>query len=311
MRETLTPYPFTATESRKTIEDATIQRAKELFAMPVFETNNQEELLSSFHTYYTFANMLFNEEEELRNSGTNGANLYYHGRQHAVQQVTYDAISIAKAIIQRNDSFSSHLSAEGTISILLGAMYHDAGYVNGGPVENYSARTPIHVDESIKELHSHLNLLGLPGVDVQKVAFLGEIGIHGTHFPYTENRLAEFVKLTSDRSPNDKKEAQIVRLSVQLADLGGQCARVDYFPDQVKALRAEMNETSAGLGTAIIGADHELAANCEFFLSNCVGHNPPPKRNVETTAIAFFGANESKPFRDAIFRIGEHNFDPK
>lgn len=310
MNEKLTPYPFRATENREIIEETTSNHMLQLLQTPLFENVDRANLFSSFKTYYVFSNMLFNEEEELRAQNIPGANLYYHGREHAVQQVTYDAISIVGQILKREDSFSKHLTVEGTISIILGAMFHDTGYVSDGPVENYAARTPIHVEESMKMFQSTINLLGLPeGIDMKKVIMLGKIGIHATHFPFTrartsdkpeaQSKLEEMELMTQELSIEEKREAQIVRLSVQLADLGGQCARKDYFPTQVVNLRRELDSVTPELGTKIIGNDNELVANREFFFNTFVLHKPLPARNVETTALSFFGPKASQPFRDA------------
>lgn len=310
MNEKLTPYPFTANENKETVEEATSNHMLRLIQSPLFESVDRANLLSSFKTYYAFSSMLFNEEEELRAQNVPGANLYYHGREHAIQQVTYDAISIVSEILKREDAFSNHLTVEGALSIILGAMFHDTGYVSDGPVENYAARTPIHVEESMKMFQSTLNLLGLPEeIDIKKVIKVGKIGIHGTHFPFTQkrtgdkpeiqSRLEEAELMMQELSIEEKKEAQIVRLSVQLADLGGQCARKDYFPTQVLNLRRELDSVAPDLGRKVVGNDNELVANREFFLNTFVLQRPLPVRNVETTALSFFGPETSKPFRDA------------
>ena len=336
MNETLTAYPFDAHEKAEKVEISIFQQADELFSMPLFETVDKDSLISSFKTYFAFANMMFCEEEKMREEGVPGANLYYHGRPHAVFQATYDALSIVHALIERNDPYSTrrleekprvdpflkHLTPEVGIAIVFGSMFHDTGYVSDGPVDNYALRLPIHVEQSIRALGATIDLFGLPsGLDDKKVKRLGKIGIHGTHFPFTVKRSElkpddpsrfEEIKSMIDQLPNEeRKEAQIVRLAVQLADLGGQCARPDYFPDQVINLRDELNEEIPGKGTGIIGDNTRLAANREFFINTFVKRpiksvkpinsakivSPAP--NVEITALAFFGEEKSKPFRDA------------
>lgn len=304
MSETFTLYPFEASENRETIESMTRLNMQELLENPLFQNYDRDALLSSFDVNYAFANMLFNEEEELRQNGIKGANLYYHGRAHAVQQVTYDAISITQSILNRSDVFSNHLSAEGALSIIFGSMFHDSGYVSDGPVENYAARTPIHVEESIKMYRTIIELNPLPkNVDKDKIIRLGQLGIHATNFPFTRTRSEDKPYIPSRQeeadnlmqclTPEEKKEAQIVRLSVQLADLGGQCARKDYFPVQVLNLRRELEAVCPGSGIKIIGDDNTLAPNREYFLDSFVLHKPNA-RTVGTTARAFLGEENSQ-----------------
>lgn len=88
-------------------------------------------------------------------------------------------------------------------------------------------------------------------------------------------------------TPWEKKEAIIVGLTVQLADLGGQISRVDYLPILLKQLRAEINCANPGMGTTIIGEDHELAQKCGDFTKAVV------LPTVGKTANAFFGKNNS------------------
>lgn len=305
MKESIALYPFEAQDNKDHIREITDAGMKELLEHDLFEPFNKNKILSSFKTYYAFANMYFNEEESLRAKNVAGANLYYHNRSHAVEQTTFDAINLTRAILDRNDTFSTHLTAEGALSIVLGAMFHDTGYVSDGPVDNYAARTPVHVDESIKTFESIVNLLGLPeGLDAKKLKLLGSIGIHGTHFPFTASRLEESKKIMNKLTIEEKKEAQIVRLTTQLADLGGQCARKDYFPTLVKALREELNSALPESGNRIVGEDHELFANCEFFLNTFVRRPQKPIkgtsiRNVETTAQAFLKDKDSIQFQKA------------
>ena len=102
----------------------------------------------------------------MREEEVPGANLYYHGRPHAVFQATYDALSIVHALIERNDPYSTrrpeekprvdpflkHLTPEVGIAIIFGSMFHDTGYVSDGPVDNYALRLPIHVEQSMRSL---------------------------------------------------------------------------------------------------------------------------------------------------------------
>jgi hypothetical protein len=315
MNEALTPYPFTAEEPEKNVHTTIKEEFAGLLEMPLFKGVDTEKIMSRFFTHYCMVNMLFTEEEELRKNNTPGANLYYHGRPHAIFQVTRDSITIVKGILQRNDKFSKHLTIEGVLGIIKGGLFHDTGHVSAGRVENYAARTENHVEESKKELARMLRLLSYPkGIDNEKVIRLGQIGIHGTYFPFTPERMKEAREMIDQLPTEERKEAQIVRLTVQLADLGGQCARPDYFPTQIKNLRDELNEYEPGKGTRAIGEEHELEEKKERFINTYVKQPPKfegtrkgikvPTRspNVETTALAFFGEEKSKPFRDAWLR---------
>lgn len=302
MNEVIRPYPFTETVGEEVVDFAIGQNLDSLLKLPFFDNYNKDELRETFSTYYSFAKLYFREEEELRKEGKPGANLYYHGKPHAVFSAPYDAISVFKGILQRNDKFSAHLTCEGVLAGIGGTTFHDVGYVSDGPVENYAARTPIHVEESKTTFEATVRLLGLPKeIDTEKVIRLGKIGIHGTYFPFNPERLDELNKMLDGLTLEEKKEAQIVRLAVQLADLGGQCARPDYFPKLVMKLRDEMNEAQPDSGTKIIGENHELKKNCEFFLDTFVRHCNSPIKNVETVAIALLGEKESKPLRDAWY----------
>lgn len=303
MKELLTPYPFLSTEDRSLVEFETEKHMHEILQLPIFDGHDRNLLLSRLNTFYAFANMEFNEEEELRTNGFKGANLYYHGRPHGVMQTTYDGISIAKAILQRDDAFSHHLTLEGVLSIVLGSMFHETGYVNAGPVENYAARSPIHVEESIKTYSSYIDLLGLPaGIDIDKVKKMGGIGIYSTHFPFTDTHLEEIRKMTQELTTDDRKEAQIVRLSIQLADLGGQCARPDYYPNLVVNLRQELNEGKPDLGNETIGKDCEMAENRAVFLETNLKAGSD-RKTVGNTLNAFFDKEVGKPFKEAMLGL--------
>ena len=88
-------------------------------------------------------------------------------------------------------------------------------------------------------------------------------------------------------SQEDRKEAQIVRLAVQFADLGGQTARVDQNPEGLRRLRDEMNACTPNMGTKIIGKDErEIEEKRKQFLEFVV------EKTVGKTGNAFFGTSD-------------------
>ena len=264
----ITTYPFTDNEKENTVRSDIHRSAQLLFENSLFDNHDKSELLANFSSYFKRAELLFQHEEVARKNGEAKANLYYHNKHHAVYQTTHDAIVLTRAILARNDAFSSHLSAEGAYAIVLGAMYHDTGYVTDPTTNNYAGRTPVHVDDSMWSLWWSINKLDLPdSLDYNKVKELGMLGIHATHFPHTEQRTLEAKSMLNELAPESRKEAQIVRLVVQFADLGGQTARIDYFPHLVRKLRDEMNASTENSGTNIIGTDEELDVKCRGFIN--------------------------------------------
>jgi len=288
----MTTYPFTADEKEGIIRNDINRNAQVLFEHPLFEGHDKAELFGNFSKYLKRAEWLFQIEETKRKNGDVEANLHYHNKHHAVFQTTYDAITLTRAILARNDNFSAHLSAEGAYAIVLGAMYHDTGYVTDHTTKNYAARTPVHVEDSIWSLWWSINKVDLPdSLNYDKVRSFGMLGIHATHFPHTQEREAEAKKALVSIPPESRKEAQIVRLAVQFADLGGQTARIDYHPHLVKRLRDEMNAASENAGTNIIGNDEELDAKCRGFINFVV------KETVGKTGNAIFEGNNHPYFR--------------
>ncbi len=248
------------------------------------------ELVATILQYFDFATALFSKEAISRILGGRYANLYYHNKHHAVYQAGFDGVQVARGIMTRNDFLSKNLTLEGVLAIVLGAIYHDTGYVTAQDhPKNYAALTPVHVEASKKTFQKAVEFLGLPeGIDKGKVIRLGTVGIHNTYFPFTEERKMERQKLLENfKTPEEKKEAMIVALSVQLADLGGQVARVDYFPALLKNLREEMEAANPGSGMQIIGQDYELAKKCRGFLDFVV------RPTVGKTANAFLGKNNT------------------
>lgn len=283
-------YPFRITDADKQITDAIGGKLyfflNDLFPVKGFSGTTYAFILRHFQHSLS----LFSEEERLRKLGNLRANLFYHNKHHALFQATYDGIGISKAILDQRKRFSRYLSTEGFLAIVLAAMYHDTGYVTSEKdPQNYAGLTPIHVEGSKKTFADTINLFGLPEfLNKDKILKLGVIGIHNTYFPYTSERKTERRVLIGQFStPEERKEAMIVGLAVQLTDLGGQVSRVDYFPNLIKALREEMNCANPGLGTAIIGKDEELETKCKDFTKAVI------LPTVGKTANAFFGKNNN------------------
>ncbi len=284
-------YPFSAEEDKKVVKYAIRQQTKLLLRNPLFDNIDRRNTLSTINNYFDVAEKLFEHEEKQRLMGATGANLFYHGKEHAVYQTTYDGIVMSQAILS-NDNMKKHLTPDGALAITLGAMFHDAGYVFGVPHKNvnYAARVPVHVEESMKAVGKYIDEIGIPKeYDAEKVKKLAQIGIYNTSYPLTD-RHKMVLKIQTDRlDPKTRKEAHLVRLAIQFADLGGQTARVDYFPKLAKRLRDEINGAIPGRGTEIIGTDDELPEKGVAFINRAV------KKEVGKIANAFFGSY-SNPF---------------
>jgi len=281
-------YPFTIEESSFEVRSAICRQFKELLVDLSLPESYSLELRRSFAIYFIKAENLFYKEEQGRLEGQAGANLYYHRKEHAIYQATYDAIAVVRAILRRKDAMSSHLTLDGIIAAILGAMYHDSGYVDVDSTDNYAARTPIHVGVSMETVSKKIDSIGLPSfLNAEKIKTLAKIGIHSTSFPFNNDRRLEMRQMILNLDPNMQAEAHIVRLSTQLADLGGQVARVDYYPNLIKDLRQEINGATPGMGENIIGEDHQLAEKCRGFIAFMV------EPTVGKIAKAFFRGKDN------------------
>lgn len=288
MNKEIGHYPFTQEQDSLIINR--IKGNLYFFINDLFPVKGfRKTIYYSLVKHFNYVESLFSEEENLREKGDSRANLFYHNKHHALYQATFDAISVSGAIKARRDQMSKYLSTEGVLSIVLAAMYHDAGYVTAEQSpKNYAALTPVHVEKSKETLVLGIDKIGLPEfLDKEKIKKLAVLGIHNTYFPYTDERKNEFQKLLRGMNSWERKEAMIVGLSVQLADLGGQVARKDYFPERVKDLRQELDSASQGLGTKIIGIDQELAQKCSDFVKTMVFPT------AGKTSGAFFGRENS------------------
>lgn len=278
--EKKTNYPLPAsapdTIAMKRLDQHVAQFLESPF--PALQRADKPALHSYFLNYIDIARSHFQLEEDARKKGVNGANLTYHGKEHAVYQVTDDLITGLEITLQRKnpsgqpDELSKHITLNGVVAALTAPPAHDIGYVYGVPIgENFAARTPIHVKESMKAYGELIDTVGVPdGCQKRIVKLLGTLAIHATNFPYTKEHEKEAQEILAKLPPELRKEAQIIRLLVQFADLGGQCARVDYFPDGVKNLREEMNAANEGKGTETIGTDEEIATKAGGFITYVV-----------------------------------------
>lgn len=277
-------YPFEANEKPTIVHLHFARQMDELLQTEPFKGKDAAKLFNSFSNYFVFAEQLFTAEDEARRNNVDGANLYYHNREHAVYQATFDAITTTKAVLSRQDSLSSYLTAEGVTAIFVGAAFHDTGYVyEVGVGDNFAARTPIHVEESERALRETIAKIKLPSfINEAKVTEFAAMAIAATKFPYTNEQEEIAKQKLAPLDPKERKEANIVRLIVRFADLGGQTARKDYFMVHIKNLREEINTMSPDLGTSIIGIDEEMDTKCREFIENVV------YPTVGKTANAFF-----------------------
>lgn len=281
-------YPFKIGEDECVIDSVISNQMKELLSNSMFSDHLRAELPKRLYFHYLRARLMFWDEEIPRSKGFPNANLYYHGKEHAVFQTTYDAATVMRALLSREDRLSSHLTQEGVVATIIAAMYHDTGFVyQKQPLANFARMSPVHVEESKRAAVESLEALRLSSeLDMEKLKKLVVIGIHGTYFPYDEEAADEGRKLINNLPPKDRKEAQIVKLAVQFADLGGQTARIDHYPEGVRNLRLELNHIRFGLGTRIMGEDHELEQKRQEFIEFVV------KKTVGKTGNAFFGTND-------------------
>lgn len=287
-------YPFRLNETASVIDQAIIGQMRKLVGNTIFSGNRNETLWYLLNHYRNTSEMFF-FENEMRENGFKNANLYYHGSDH-FYQTTFDGLTISQALLSREDKFSSHMTPEGVFSIPFSCIYHDTGFVyqTDGSEENFAAKNPVHVERSKYAAVDAIKIIGLPtSLNTEKVTKLTTIGIHRTYFPYNEKRQDEERRLIGKLPPEWRKEAHIVGLAVQFADLGGQTARVDQNPEGLRRLREEMNACTPDMGTKIIGKDeHEMEEKRKQFLNFVI------ERTVGRTGNAFFGTREHSYARE-------------
>ena len=277
-------YPFTEGEEPTVIHWEFGRALDKLLAEPLFEGTDRNKISDSLSRFFAAAEGLFVPESTARANHKEGANLYYHNVSHAVHQVTYDGVTALTAILARRDNLSAYLTREGIFGCLVGLMYHDSGYVYKAEIGgNHAARTPIHVEESVKAVKEALATIKTPSfLNSRRVEELATLAIEATKFPYTKEQEDAAHARLLQMDPKERKEAHIVRLAARLADLGGQTARRDYFSRHLPNLRLELNCIGECLGDTIIGTDDEISQKCREFIESVV------ESSVGKVADAFF-----------------------
>ncbi len=285
-------YPFEKGEASTKVHAEFGRHLSLLLEDPIFAHLNRDKIFLFTLTHFQKAEELFNQEEAERKRGESNANLFYHGKNHAVHQAAYDAVTVMKVFLKESPS-AKYITPEGVVATVISAGHHDNGYVYQMPEgTDYAKRQPVHVEESIRSALDIFEEIPVPsGLNSAKIKRLIPIGIHATNFPFTQEHKSERKKMLIDLDPKDKKEALVVALSVQLADLGGQVARPDY-KSCLRDLRDELNCVNPGSGDEIIGTDDQVGEKCKWFIDNVV------VPTVGKTANAFF-ANESNTFSTA------------
>lgn len=265
-------YPFTSKEDPSRIHSELRFAFNTLVEKPLFDNVDKKHLERSIAHLYIRAERMFAPEEQARQNGEEGANLYYHNVNHAVRQVTWDGAITLNAILAPNNENATKLTKEAVLGGLTGLTYHDTGLVFGTkPGENYAARGPIHVQESVKAMSEALTCVDFPqGLDKEKIRIFATLAIEATEFPYTTRQEQAALTKISELSLADQKAAQIVRHVAKLADLDGQTARNDYHTVHLANLRREMNCAKEGLGDTLIGNDDEIDEKCKEFMQNVV-----------------------------------------
>lgn len=281
-------YPFKLFESEKVVKGAYNHQLDQLVRVLPLTPIRRNRVFKFLESHFLLAESHFSFEEQCRMRGFKNADLFYHRKEHAVYQAGYDSVTILRSLLSRGDNLSNHLSLEGIVAGVLAAPNHDTGYVVVDKVpQSYASLTPIHVEKSMQVVKDAIEKLPPPEfLDADKIASIAAIAIHSTHFPFDKSRASEMRHLIDHLTQEERKEAHIIRLGVQLADLGGQVARIDYV-DLLKDLKEEINRAQPGVGTTIIGEDHEMASKCRGFIDYCVRNG-----QVGKTANAFFGTRD-------------------
>lgn len=290
-REIITPiehYPFQGDTKPHVVRQALWRQIRSLVKEMPVEESMEQDISQYLLQHILLAESLFSFEEKAREMGEKFANLYYHGKEHAVYQTTHDAIYILRSIIKRQDLLTTHLSQEGILATVIAAAYHDTGYVDCQKLPcNFAARTPVHIQEGIKTATNALDKIDAPvELDLEKMKKYISLAIYSTSFPYTPEHKKYVQAELAQMNPEQRKEAQIVRLSVQLADLGGQTARIDYTTRLVLRLREEMNCVAPFLGTQVIGENREIGKKSVGFVKMVV------KPQVGRIANALLGTKD-------------------
>jgi len=279
-------YPYKLDESPSIVRPAIVLQFRLLLSeLPIPEAQKKQ-VFCTFTSQFIEAEKPFILERNRREKGDPKANLFYHNLNHTYQ-AGFDAMAIGNTLLRRKDHLAENLTSEGMIGLAIAGLYHDIGYISFNPdSESFASHTKDHVDASIKKASEFVTEIGYKGVlDNTKIVEMIRQGIHNTHFPFTETREDERRLMITELPKDWRKEAMIVRLATQIADLGGQVIRKDQYPDGTKALRQELEATSPGLGFNIIGTDEELIENAKRFTIKMV------IPSIGKSTNAFFGQN--------------------
>lgn len=279
---------------------------------------DKRQVVGSLYDHYLNVERIGLREHRMRLAGDPRANLVYHNFDHFVQ-TGFDGAAIATRVTRRNDRLSAHLSDEGRVAAAIASLIHDVGEITASPLLEFvreedlhyteeefptlAHHKPVHVAAGMDYLPKIVRQIGLPpSLDMGKVIELGIQGLHNTNFPWTEEREKERQLMLSEATPEQWKEAMLVRLIVQLADLAGQSIRNGQFPDGVKLLRTEENSIKPGSGTELLGTDEELLEKSLWFDR----HVLIPKMGKSANALLGEGNVFVRAFTDFLDEPGLH-----
>ncbi len=335
-RQNSVHYKYKLDEDPGTIRRAFDTQYKQLTNSLAVPEKSKPLVLATLKDHYTHVENLGLQEQQARKCGDKRANLYYHDLNH-FWQAGFDGLSIARAIKVSNRPLATHLSPEGGIAIAIATWFHDIGEITASPVmefaeieeqyftdekfDSLAKHKPIHVYASMDYAQRILRDIPFPKpLDNAKIIELVTQGIHNTLFPWTEEKSQERRAMLTFATPKLWKEAMIVRLAVQLADLGGQSIRVDQIPEGIKRLRAEENEIKPGSGVKNLGTDKQIRNKAIWFTEHMliptVGVNANALLGRENVFLANFLDIVGKPdwenlsYSEILRSIPEHRAKP-
>ncbi len=277
-------YPYKLDTSPAVVRPAIgLQFRMLLGRLPIPEAQKRQ-VFCTFTSHFIEAEKPFIAERNRREKGDPAANLFYHNLNHTYQ-AGFDALAIGNSLLQRKDLLTENLTAEGMIALGVAGLFHDIGYISFNPdSDSFASHTKDHVDASIRKATEFVTEIKYGGIlDNRKIVEMIRQGIHNTHFPFTPEKTEERKLMVAELPKDWRKEAMIVRLATQLADLGGQTIRKDQYPTGTQALREELEAACPGLGFKIIGSDEDLIKNAQKFTTHMV------LPTAGKTAQAFFG----------------------
>ena len=269
--EKLGNYPFADDEKPARVHMEFGRHVQTLLEDPLFAHVDRDELFNYLSAHFVLAESFFLKEDEDRKKGKTNANLFYHHKGHAVYQTSYDTVTTFIALLAQDSQSASYLTVDGITAGIISAADHDSGYVLfAQDDENYAARLPIHVQLGMEASKNILEQIPTPAfLNKRKLKDFVYWGIHSTHFPQREEHIEEARRFSDTLDAKEAKEFDLVRLVVQLGDLGGQVARNDYW-ENLKNLKKELNCYKEGLGEELIGTDSEMLPKCKIFIETVV-----------------------------------------